>query len=404
VTFALPPLDVPTLLQLIAVASFTMAVALVAMRPQQRDGLGLWALGLALHGGGYVLLMLRGQGPDWASIVLANALLAGSMACLMAAVHQFHGRHLPWWTMALQMLGMALLVGLFLDHYQWRLVAASLVLALQGGVLLWALWRPQPPQPVRGAVLVTLGLALQVLLLAFRFLWVAVYGPPNQDLLQSGTTQGATFLTSYVVIILSSLGFVLMAKDRVDAANLRLATTDALTGTANRRALIQALDRDMALALRTQEPYAVLMLDIDHVKAVNDQYGHLAGDGVLRHVAAVLRQRLRAQDMLGRYGGEEFLVLMPSTDVSGALAAAEALRQAVAQTPCRHGEQTVAVTVSIGVCAGVLEPGDTWDQRIHAADQALYQAKQGGRNRVQWGALPRTAAPAGPQALPPAVL
>lgn len=395
--FVLPPLDIPTTLQMIVAASFTMAAALAAMGPQQRDGISLWALGLVLHGGAFALFVLRGQAPDWASIVLGNALLAGTLALLLGAVQQFHARPLPWAAMGLPVLGQALLATLLLDDYRWRLAGTNLVLTLQTAAVLWALWFPQRPQPARGAVLVTLGLAPQTLLLAVRAGWVAVYGAPNQGLLQSGTTQGATFLTSYVVIILASLGFVLMTKDRVDAANRRLATTDALTGVANRRALIQALDRDMALALRTQEPYAVMMLDLDHFKNVNDRHGHLAGDQVLCHVAAVLRQRLRAQDMVGRYGGEEFLVLMPCTAAAGALEAAEALRQAVEQSPCPYGGQTIPITVSIGVCASPLAPGDSWDQLIHVADQALYSAKQDGRNRVAWAPLPRAT---GPETLP----
>lgn len=396
-TFLLPPLDIPTTLQMIVAASFTMAAALAAMGPQQRDGISLWALALVLHGGAFALFVLRGQAPDWASIVLGNALLAGTLALLLGAVQQFHARPLPWMAMGLPVLGQALLATLLLDDYRWRLAGINVVLTLQTAAVLWALWFPQRPQPARGAVLVTLGLAPHTLLLAVRAGWVAWYGAPNQGLLQSGTTQGVTFLTSYVVIILASLGFVLMTKDRVDAANRRLATTDALTGVANRRALIQALDRDMALALRTQEPYAVMMLDLDHFKNVNDRHGHLAGDQVLCHVAGVLRQRLRAQDMVGRYGGEEFLVLMPCTAAAGALEAAQALRQAVEQSPCPYGGQTIPITVSIGVCASPLAPGDSWDQLIHVADQALYSAKQDGRNRVAWAPLPR---PTGPETLP----
>lgn len=130
---------------------------------------------------------------------------------------------------------------------------------------------------------------------------------------------------------------------------------------------------------------ALLMVDIDHFKRVNDHYGHLAGDHVLRHIVGVLRQRLRASDVLGRYGGEEFMVLLPGTDLHGAAQLAEQLRQAVQAAPCEWQGQRIPFTVSIGVAASADTPADpsrTSEALLQAADQALYRAKDGGRNRV----------------------
>ena len=130
---------------------------------------------------------------------------------------------------------------------------------------------------------------------------------------------------------------------------------------------------------------ALLLVDIDHFKRVNDHYGHLAGDHVLRHIVGVLRQRLRASDVLGRYGGEEFMVLLPGTDLHGAAQLAEQLRQAVQAAPCEWQGQRIAFTVSIGVAASADTPADpsrTSEALLQAADQALYRAKDDGRNRV----------------------
>ena len=130
---------------------------------------------------------------------------------------------------------------------------------------------------------------------------------------------------------------------------------------------------------------ALLLVDIDHFKRVNDHYGHLAGDHVLRHIVGVLRQRLRASDVLGRYGGEEFMVLLPGTDLHGAAQLAEQLRQAVQAAPCEWQGQRIPFTVSIGVAASADTPADpsrTSEALLQAADQALYRAKDDGRNRV----------------------
>ncbi|RKJ95618.1 GGDEF domain-containing protein [Alicycliphilus denitrificans] len=388
------PLDVPTMLLMTAASSLTMACSFAAVRPQRREGSQLWALGLLLHTATYVLYVLRGTAPDWASIVLSNMLLSGTFALALAAVCQFHGRALPWRRMLLPVLAMGVLFAAFIDDYRARLMVTGVVLPLQIGMVLWAVWRPQPPARGRGVLLFTLSLGLQVVLLGVRGVLAATYAMPLDGLMRGGLLQTFTFMTVFVVVILASLGFILMTKERADADNRYFATHDELTGVANRRALIQALDRDVAHAVRSGEPYALLMLDVDHFKSVNDGHGHRAGDQVLCHVAAILRARLRAQDLVGRYGGEEFVVLLPGTPARGAAGLAETLREAVEQTPCEYEGRAIRVTVSIGVCGARLESGDTWDRLIHAADQALYAAKAAGRNRVECIALaqepPRT--------------
>ncbi len=395
----LPPLDVPTMLLMTAAASLTMACSLAAMRQGRREGTGLWALALMLHTATYILYTLRGAVPDWASIVLANTLLSGTFALVLAAIDQFQGRGLPWRRMVLPVAATTLLSGVFIDDYRARLLVMGILPPLQLLLALQALWQPRLPQ-VRGAVLLSVGLGLQVLLLSMRGVLVVTSSIPIEGFTRGSSMQSVVFMAAFMVVILASLGFILMTKDRADAANRHFAAHDALTGVANRRSLIAALERDVARAVRTREPYALMMLDIDHFKAVNDTRGHLAGDQVLCHVAAMLRTRLRAQDLVGRYGGEEFLVLLPDTPLRGAMELAEVLRQAVAQTPCMHEGRALPVTVSIGVCGGRLEQGDHGDLLIHTADQALYAAKAAGRNRVEGALLPRDGPPTLPMQRP----
>jgi diguanylate cyclase (GGDEF)-like protein len=157
-----------------------------------------------------------------------------------------------------------------------------------------------------------------------------------------------------------------------------------------------------------------MMVDIDHFKRVNDRYGHPAGDQVLCSVVNVLSERVRAQDLVGRYGGEEFMVVLPDTTLLGAEQLARELCKAVEESRCRiravggaapdattDAALGIAVTVSIGVFGGRLEPGDSWDLLIAAADRALYQAKENGRNRVEVStSLRRPASLAAAQANP----
>jgi two-component system, cell cycle response regulator len=170
--------------------------------------------------------------------------------------------------------------------------------------------------------------------------------------------------------------------------------TDALTGLRNRRHVEEYLTKLVSLARRNVEPIAVLIVDIDHFKSVNDGHGHDAGDAVLREVAGRMVDSVRLEDMVGRWGGEEFLVVLPNTAAQGAAELAERLRQVVAGEPCRlPGGGAVPVTISLGCAASVIDDAATL---ARSADAAMYEAKESGRNRVVVAAsdeLQRGAAP-----------
>ena len=159
----------------------------------------------------------------------------------------------------------------------------------------------------------------------------------------------------------------------------RLSRTDALTGLYNRRHLEQELARLHNDAVRHRDPLCLLLLDLDRFKLINDTYGHAAGDQVLRTFAGRMSKELRAGDIGGRWGGEEFLVVLPRTDLDGALAIAERIRSATSAEPVATGDEHIVVTTS-GGCA--LGPGGSSAALVQLADTLLYQAKLEGRNRI----------------------
>lgn len=160
------------------------------------------------------------------------------------------------------------------------------------------------------------------------------------------------------------------------------ATHDPLTGLWNRGMLHEQLARELMLAARSGEPLAVVMADLDHFKEINDRRGHAAGDAVLREAAARMRSVLRGHDGISRYGGEEFVVLLPRTVPDDALSVAERVRAIVAAEPIPAGDTTVPVTLSLGLATTVTTPADV-ESLIATADAALYRAKERGRNRVE---------------------
>ena len=161
-----------------------------------------------------------------------------------------------------------------------------------------------------------------------------------------------------------------------------LATHDELTKTLNRRALMARLEHEKARVSRDGGILSVALLDLDHFKAVNDRFGHAAGDRVLQKFAGIVRATMRETDVFGRYGGEEFMMILPSTSPESARAALERVRTAVAQSRWPEIDRDLAISVSAGFSAYRL--GEPTEQALSRADAALYEAKRKGRNRVEW--------------------
>ena len=178
--------------------------------------------------------------------------------------------------------------------------------------------------------------------------------------------------TAFIVLIL--------AKDRTVHAYKVAAATDVLTGLLNRRGFFEAAGSMMARHSRSRTPISLLAFDLDRFKSINDRYGHAIGDEVLQLFAKVVRQTMRANDIVGRIGGEEFVALLPGTLVDAAIAA-ERMRAAFAAASFVRNGQRVATTVSIGVASG--SPLTAIDLIIAHADTALYRAKSNGRDRVE---------------------
>jgi len=158
---------------------------------------------------------------------------------------------------------------------------------------------------------------------------------------------------------------------------------DALTHLLNRRAIMDFLAAELGRAAREQKPLTVMMVDIDHFKSVNDRFGHPAGDGVLCEVSRRLRASIRVYDNVGRFGGEEFLVVAPGCDVAPGLAQAERLREVVSSQPITFKDISIQATVSVGVATARELKAEHMEALLTAADDALYRAKERGRNRVE---------------------
>jgi diguanylate cyclase (GGDEF)-like protein len=198
---------------------------------------------------------------------------------------------------------------------------------------------------------------------------------------------GADLAEALFALLISALmAFSMVGLDRLlrairthEEQLTRLATTDALTGLANRRHLLAELEKELRRAARSGRPLSVLMVDLDRFKGVNDQYGHAAGDAVLVAVAGRCLARLRAIDLCGRIGGEEFVVLLPETPLAEAQQTLTRLQRSLTEALFLHEQREVFVTFSAGVTSW--RAGEALEAALERADEALYEAKRSGKNR-----------------------
>jgi two-component system cell cycle response regulator len=184
---------------------------------------------------------------------------------------------------------------------------------------------------------------------------------------------------------LANQSYIVMENSRLFERVRNLSIRDGVTGLYNHRHILELLQREFDLNGRYQEPFSILMIDIDHFKKVNDAHGHPAGDAVLREVADVIQGCLRTVDAVGRYGGEEFVVILPRTPHDEAMQTAERVRSEVGSHVFRKPEGALSVTISVGVATASSSGTDTAEHVIREADKALYRAKSAGRDRTAGG-------------------
>jgi diguanylate cyclase (GGDEF)-like protein len=249
------------------------------------------------------------------------------------------------------------------------------------GILVWAALYPPIPFFLHG---LRMGLTLSA---GFGLLLTAAIGARVVVDPGGGLEWVAPFNVAGAVGASTALAYVYeSAREQTAQALDRAANFDVLTGIANRRGFQQGFACRMQLARRSARPISLLVLDIDRLKLINDTAGHRAGDALIRHQVEIIRERIRAQDLLGRIGGDELALLLPDTDLDGAVILAESLLQTVRNAPIWFEGRLLAGSLSIGA-AQATPPGEDFDSLFAAADAGLYQAKEGGRDRVV--AVPR---------------
>ena len=376
--------DLRTLLLLVAAADLAVAVVLaVGAGRRLRFGIAWWIGSLFLRAFAVGVLVAKLE-PQAAVLVVSAALLSLSISFQATALLAYDGRRFPDWAHTAVMAGVAVpftIIGtdainavLFGGLIFGTLLAMLGVLAMQV--------RPTITGRTGGRRVLMVTFAFGSLAFLSRGLSALMSAEPLQAFTFPTAMQSALFLAAATAAIVSTFGFMMLHKERSDGEAVRMATIDPLTGAYNRRTFHDIAERELARARRAGQPLSIIIVDIDHFRPVNEQHGNRIGDEVLRRVADLIRTALRKEDMLVRYGGEEFLVMLPEVPGPGAVVVAGRIRKSVEAEPIVVDEQSLRMTVSVGVSARLDEGPESIENLLARADEALALAKQRGRNRV----------------------
>ena len=379
-------IDIKTFMLVLAIGNIGFAILMAgyARGAAVNPALRLWACARLVLGCAQLLGWARPELPFlWVTVGANTGLIAGT-ALELGAYCIFFG-YRDWKRYLLPLTALALLV-FHATRFSGLVsptgltVLMSLIIAAFTGAMSFVLLRPGQNASL-----------LQRIIGVNDFVFFAAMGMRAWAGLTQGTltvftpnpVQTFTYLTGYLLMIVNGFGFLLLCKEKDDEAMAQLATIDSLTGLVNRRAFFERTESARLLAARLRKPITLMMLDIDHFKRLNDRFGHATGDEALCVFAQTAQQVLRDHDIMGRLGGEEFALVLPGTDLDGALQAAERLRLAVSDAVLPAGGEPYFMTVSIGVV--LIDPNEHINAALARADHALYAAKSAGRNRVELG-------------------
>ncbi|PIO96309.1 diguanylate cyclase [Pleomorphomonas carboxyditropha] len=368
--------DIQTLFSIIIFVSLASGSAIwIASATEPSSGLKELAQALVLHGLAYILY-LASLAFGAVAVWLAEMSLGLFFVCGAKSLCLFHCVTFPRKGALLFLVCLAVSSAVYVDDIEARILSNSLFIMPMVAFALVVAVRNLPGTPGRGKYLVLSAIVLNLMLLVVRELSLSLKIGRIETFYDSDVSQSLIFLTSLFGLIFLAIGFVLMAKERTDHRNQELILRDDLTGAWNRRKLEEVAAMELGRLRRTGSLVSMLLIDLDNFKSINDRFGHVSGDSVLRRLAAACSGALRDIDVFGRWGGEEFLVLLPGAGVDEAIAAAERLRLTASRIEV---EDAVSISVSIGISLAFST--DTVTSWFARADAALYRAKADGKNR-----------------------
>lgn len=351
--------------------------------PGEIEGLGEWAKAVTLIAFASGLAALRGILPSLFTVVVSSGLFLFGQLLMIVGLQRYCGRPVLW-RPALDAIGALLIVILWLtygsQHYQGRLFLMALAHIVFSAVGAYLAWRA-PPRGF-GSRFLGVFFLLGLLVAIYRIATLPVVVEQSDDLFDHNLIQ-QIYLGFFSLGVLGlSIGLILLANERLRVELEFMATRDPMTGALNRRAFFSRAAVEWARSRRSGQPLAAITSDIDFFKKVNDTHGHHIGDLVIKDFCQRTSQMLRIPDIFARFGGEEFVILLPDTGLSEAKQVAERIRKQIQKQPDK-GLPAYTISLGVAVVTGKTGQPESIEALLAIADEKLYRAKEGGRNRVE---------------------
>ena len=366
--------------------SFGMCLILYANKYPQFKGIKISGIAFLISSGAFLLLGFRNFIPDFFSIIIPNLMLVISMALVHFGLLLFYEFNLkqPQWLHGGILLAVLVLFLIFTYadyNTNARIVIISFTVSIQCVFIMWTLLIAHQMNYHKANFMIAMAFLIFSTFFAFRGI-LTLSEKPLLDFMNAGFLHALSIIVYQFVVIITSFGLVWIVSHKIHNILKEQATHDPLTRVFNRRALEEILNVEHSRSMRNQSPLSVIMLDIDYFKRLNDRHGHSMGDQVLVLIANLLVENTRGYDSIARFGGEEFIVLLPDTPIDKARLIAEKLKDKVANHEYRiKDNRKVEITASFGVTSCDLSK-EPWLKVLDRCDRALYLAKESGRNKV----------------------
>lgn len=361
---------------LVALAFFIQAnvIGAQAFLIREYKGVGTALLGNLSMAIGFSLLLLRNILPDIITIVIANSLVVTSPNLYYTAVSRFSGqKHSPSLSILIVIINAFLLVYFTYtsENVAARIITVSIFGALSTFLAVKQLWNLRSAVYKFSVALMAIPLGIYCVFLITRAI-VSFFQPPTA-IFSNTPVETATYILLFIISFLWTIGFILMVSQRLQADLTELATKDTLTRIPNRHAAQTFFEKELSRRERHGEEFSILLIDLDDFKQVNDRHGHSLGDFALVKTAGMFQNALRKQDHVSRWGGEEFLIILPNTSIQNAQLLAERLRTEILNAEFEAENISLKLTISAGIAHS--NHMDSMDAILKQADDALYVAK-----------------------------
>lgn len=368
--------DTRTVIFLVAIAFFIQAasIGIQAILIREYEGVGTASLGNLSLALGFFLNIFQDILPDWITVVLSNLLLLQGPNLFQIAFSRFFGK--PY--NKTNILFISAITGAILIYYTFitysvgaRVIGVSFIVGTSIFIAVHKLWGARQESYRVGVWLTMIPLSIYGLFLYIR-IFATLISPPESNF-SNTPFQATTYLLLFIISFLWTIGFILMVSQRLQSDLTQLATIDTLTRIPNRYAAQTFFEKELSRRERHGYEFVVMLIDLDDFKQINDNHGHALGDLALIKVAGIFQSAIRKQDTVSRWGGEEFLIILPNTTIPNAQILAERLRQDISNTEIKANGTLMKLTISVGIAYST--QAKSMDTILKKADEALYAAK-----------------------------